>query len=693
MIYLVSKELKPPSVDVKMMSIEDSLKLVRSWPVVQFDTETTGLDPHECSLTSMQFGYKDFKTGESTQIVVDCGSVDPKLYKDAIEKSYLIGHNLKFDLQFLFNHGIIPLELYDTMICEQCLYIGYGPKEMKMNLGAVLQRHTDFTLDKSFQKEIAAQGLTDEGIVYAANDVKYLQDIRRDQMEIAEGRKCLKAFAVENRCVPAMAYLEWCGIRMDEAKWTAKMANDKKDLDEKVRRLNEFVLKDERLKGFIDTQVVPSLFEDEGGESWKPKVTVLWSSPAQVVPVFKALGFNTEIFDKEKKRTKDSVQEKYLTVQTGICDEFLKLYFDYKGAYKNVTAYGQNFINQINPDTGRIHTVFRQIGTVTGRMASGDNRYNKDLAKRKKLFPYQVRYCNLQNLPAREEAGKIARACFIPEEGNAFISCDYSAEESRVSADVWDDPKLLHALRNGIDTHNLYAKMCFPEELKDVDVKDVKKVRPDLRQAAKAAEFATNYGSDGSSIALSIGMSVEKAKAMVKGIVDGLTGMKRYKEKAGKFLKDRGYLVINQTTGHRIYWPTWGRWKADENRFDLSFWNEYGALHKGTGDSVEREVKWYLNQKHEWLGKNVLNYPIQGGSAVVLKQAAGDFFRWIVRHNLFGVVKFCVFVHDEICCECPKDMSEKIGKVMEDIMEKAAAKYYHRLPIPAECSIGDHWIH
>ena len=64
-----------------------------------------------------------------------------------------------------------------------------------------------------------------------------------------------------------------------------------------------------------------------------------------------------------------------------------------------------------------------------------------------------------------------------------------------------------------------------------------------------------------------------------------------------------------------------------------------------------------------------------------------------MKNGYFGTILFCVFVHDEIDCECPKEIAEDFAKVMQDIMEKAAAKYYKKLPIPAEASIGDHWIH
>ena len=691
MIYVVSNTIKPPD-NVKLLSIEESIKMISSWPVVQFDTETTGLDPHINKLTSLQFGYKDYASDTTTAIVVDCNSIQPELYKEVIESSFLIGHNIKFDIEFLFNHNIIPMKVYDTMICEQTLYLGYPAGTVKFNLADVLLRNTGIEIDKSFQSQIALKGLTTEGIIYAAHDVMYLQDIRKSQMLIAKSRKCVNAFIVENNVVPAIAYLEWCGVHLDEEKWKAKMAKDKKELSACKEALDNYVYSNTKLNTkFVSTVTQLDIFNSDA----KPDITINWNSPKSVVSVFQALGFDTKIFDKNTSSIKDTVLEKEISTQKGIDDTFLKLYYDFKGAEKNVSTYGQGHLNLVNPKTNRLHTTFHQIGTVTGRMSCGGRgAYNKDLAYYKMINPMDVKYVNLQQLPARGEDGIICRSCYMASsDKTVFLSCDYSAEESRVQADVWNEKSLLDAFEHGIDTHNLYAKMCFPEELKDVDVKDVKKVHPELRQAAKSAEFAVAYGSNGASIATSIGMSREKAMKMVQGIIEGMPGMAAFKKTTVSFLKAHGYIIINQYTGHRIYWNKWAEWKEQQSRMDESFWADYYQNHVDTEDEVCQLVQRHNALSYEWFNKNVLNYPIQGGSAIVLKQALSDLFRWIVKNGYFGKILFCVVVHDEICAECPKELSEMFTTILQDTMKNASAKYYKKLPIPAECSVGDHWIH
>ena len=695
MIYLVSNDIKTTSTDIQSLSVEDSLKMIQSWPVVQYDSETTGLDPHICDMTSMQFGYKDFKTGISDQIVVDCKSIDPKLYKSTIENSLLIGHHLQFDLKFLYNYSITPLNVYDTMIIEQLFYLGYKPGAVSYNLHDVLLRNTGIELDKSFQKQIATKGLTEKGIRYAAGDVIYLQDIRKVQLEIAKSRNCIGAVYVENRFVPAIAYLEWCGIHLDEEKWKDKMQNDQKRLKECLDKLNNYVISHTKLNDeFVSTYTQLDLFNTSVAG---PECTVDWASPKQVIPVFQSLGFNTKTKDKKTKKEKDSVEESFISNQRGIADDFLDIYFDYKDAEKKVNSYGQGHLNLINPKTGRLHTEFRQFGTVTGRMASGGDKdkgkENKDLARYKGLDPDEVRFVNFQNLPARGEEGKITRACFTAEKGNIFVSCDYSAEESRVSADVWNEKSLLDAFDQGIDTHNLYAKIFFPKELEGIDVKDVKKLRPDLRQSAKYLEFESAYGGKGYASAAKLGLEPDVVLESMSQLQKVMKGMAAFKKKEGKFLKDHGYLVINQKTGHRIYWPQWAEWKAVEDRFDRTFWNEYRAVHQGTGDQVAQMVKKHIAQGEGWFEKNVLNYPIQGGSAIILKQAAGDLFEWVVKNGYFGKILFCVFVHDEIDAECPNELKDIFPKTLEQIMEKAAAKYHKRLPIPAEVEVASYWVH
>lgn len=75
-----------------------------------------------------------------------------------------------------------------------------------------------------------------------------------------------------------------------------------------------------------------------------------------------------------------------------------------------------------------------------------------------------------------------------------------------------------------------------------------------------------------------------------------------------------------------------------------------------------------------------------------MKDAMTTLFNWIVDNGYFGVIHICVSVHDEINCDYPEEI-ENFPKVLTNIMESSAAKYCKSLPIPAEASVGDYWIH
>ena len=119
MIYLVTNQLMLFD-DIKCISVEESLNIIKEWSFIQYDSETSGKDCHLCTLLCAQFGSPD---GE-IQIVVDTVTIDIKHYKKVLETKLLVGQNLKFDLQFLYNYGITPTMIYDTMIVEQFLHLG-----------------------------------------------------------------------------------------------------------------------------------------------------------------------------------------------------------------------------------------------------------------------------------------------------------------------------------------------------------------------------------------------------------------------------------------------------------------------------------------------------------------------------------------------------------------------------------------
>lgn len=490
MIYVVTNQTQLfEQKEYRIISQERSIEMLNSWEnMVQFDTETDDLDPHIGNLLTMQFGDIN---GED-QILIDCTTVNPACYKEVIEKKFLIGQNLKFDLKWLFNYNIVPLKLWDTMIVEQLLYLGFPdfmvganrniideyadwyednswklenkePEEKKtilfeeiphvanfiyyhsgVSLKSLCYRYLGEDMDKTVRGQIRYRGLDLSVIVYACTDVKHLYKIMQAQQARLKAAGSLLAAKVECEFVPCIAYYEWCGAMLDIPLWQEKMRQDYAKLKEAYDALNDFVVNygDER---FINRAVQLDLFADPN-EEVKPECTINWQSAKQVIPFLTLLGFDCRGIDKKTKEEKDTIDAKVLSPQKGINDEFLKIYFEYTESYKVCSTYGQQYINAVNPRTQRIHTEFRQLGTDTGRLACGSTKINEGLAKLKGL-PLS----NPKKPKAKGKKGDIAgvqmsktcsypqlqnlpndeltRRCFKAAPGNKMISCDYSGEE------------------------------------------------------------------------------------------------------------------------------------------------------------------------------------------------------------------------------------------------------------------------
>ena len=716
MIYVVSgqKELFEDEL-FKQISVEESIGIIDKWNVIQFDTETTGRDAHVNNVLSAQFGNKK----ENIQIVVDVTTISINIYKEVLENKFIIGQNLKFDLQFLYNYSIIPRHVYDTMIVEQLLYLGFpyislSPDEYKegkydypyhesidkygnvtynlsFSLASILNKRFSIYMDKTIRGQIIWRGLDAEVIKYAANDVVYLEDIMWSQIEDCKKKDCLIGAKLECNFVPVIAYLEWCGIKLDITKWKEKMKNDEASLEEYKNKLNHFITDNnltkyyhiDRQGSLFDMNMMPGITYNT-----EPICTINWDSSSQVVKLAKDLGFDTKVQDKKTGENKDSVLEKVLKGQKGINDKFLELYFGYKAASKVCSTYGQGHLNAINPRTGRIHTVYKQLGAASGRMSCGSKQSNNDLAKLKKLKPSEVSYPNIQQLPADEPT----RSSFVSEKDNMFVSCDYSALESRLGADIYNEPAMINEYLHGSgDIHSLVAKACFPKQLEGIEVKDIKRLRPDLRKKAKGPEFAMQFGGSPMAIQSSLGCTIEEAEEIADAYWKTFAGIANFKSKGSRDVRRLGYVLMCKYTGHKMYWWDHNRWLEKQKSYTQDFWEEYRQYHKGTNDNVAKDVREHFQAASKW-DRMALNSVTQGTGIIILKTAMTNLFNWIVDNNYFNIIKIVALVHDEACVEYPKTFKE-FPKILEKFMEDAAAKFCKKVPIPAEAEVSTYWVH
>lgn len=686
MIYFVTGQ-KPlfENEAYKVISVEESLRLLNPLTVVGIDTETQGFSPFLKKLLLLQLGNRDF------QVVIDCTTIDVTRYKEYIESDRLfIGWNLKFDVKFLFYHGIIPNKLYDGFIAEKIRWLGYPSGMHSMSLKSAGETYLGIELDKSVRGEIIwRKELTDSIIIYAANDVKYLEDIMNKQLEILLPRGQKLALEVENKAILPTAYFEFCGVKLDIEKWEAKMVKDQEILNEAKERLDNFVVdmykEDKRLAKFIKI-VEPDLF---GFVKAGPACNINWNSSKQVIPFLESLGFKLETRDKTTGGIKKSVDATIIEGQKNV-HPIAEVYLEFKAAQKVTSTYGQNFLDLINPKTGRIHTSFNQIGTDTHRYSSGGGD-DKEVIPGKK-----VPLVNLQNLPADAET----RACFCAEKGNKWISADYSGEESVILANIAKDAAMIDLFTNGCgDLHSLVAKMVYPEELRDIPVEDIKKLRPDLRKKAKAPEFTFAYGGDANTLVGRDHIPEEEARQIEANYRRGFKGVAAYQAYQRKIVMQLGYINTCPEVGYRAYIYDYDELKATQDKFSKDFWNTYRRL-KVTDptNSIVKEVRHYFKRKSA-SERQSINYPIQSRGSAIFKICAVNLFNWVVKNGLFGKVKFCIPAHDEFNIEAPEEIAEEVANKLHECMIKAGKFICKIVPLDAEISrlkdgnLPTYWVH
>lgn len=664
MIYLVTKQQSLWTSDrYKVISAEEALELLAPLSVVELDTETMGLDPYTKELLTVQLGCAEF------QVVIDCTSVDIYLFKEYMEnpQRMFLGWNIKFDLKFLYHQRIIPLRVYDGYLAEKLLWLGYPAGMHEMSLKAASINYLGVDMDKSVRGKIIQTGLTEDVIVYAAGDVSYLGKIRDKQLIELEKKGLLKAIDFENEFVKCLAYIEYCGAKLDVDKWKIKMATDLNNLEKYEAELNEWVEESEYSSKYCSVNIQGDLFN---GFDTKPRCHINWTSSQQVIPLFEELGLNLKVLDKKTKHYKKSVDIKVVEPQASK-SPLIPIYIKYKKAAIIVNTFGQKFLNLINPVTGRIHANFNQLGTDTGRLSSTEP--------------------NLQNLPHDAQT----RACFVSDKGNRWISADYSGQESYLMASMANDEAMLDELINGSgDLHSLTAKMVFQQIPRDMPLKDIKKNFKDLRQEAKGYEFCFNYGGQDSTLIRNYGLDAKRAKEIYENYMSGFAGLKRYQDFRRVDVMRKGYILLSKITGHKAYIYDYDELKRQmEKQDDPDFWAYYREMKQENPECDTVQGVRRLARRKAESEKQSINYPIQAAGALCFKLASIKLFNWLLKNGLLFKVKYCIPVHDEINLEAPDEISEEVADILVKCMVSAGKPFCTRAQLGADVEIGDHWIH
>ena len=202
----------------------------------------------------------------------------------------------------------------------------------------------------------------------------------------------------------------------------------------------------------------------------------------------------------------------------------IELILSYRQYTKLQSTYVEGLIRAVGSD-GRIHSVFKQTETKTGRISS--------------IEP------NLQNIPVRTELGRNMRRFFAAEEGRVLIDADYSQIELRILSAMSDDKNMQEAFKEGKDIHTSTAAQVFdmPEDM----------VTPEMRRAAKAVNFGIVYGIGAYSLAKDIGVSVPQADRYIKSYLNNYSGVRDFMAECTEKAEKTGY--AETMLGRRRYIP------------------------------------------------------------------------------------------------------------------------------------------
>ena len=302
--------------------------------------------------------------------------------------------------------------------------------------------------------------------------------------------------------------------------------------------------------------------------------------------------------------------------------EIVAKILEYRMLTKLYSTYLEGILNTISSD-GKIHTIYTQALTRTGRLSS--------------IEP------NLQNIPARNEYGRLIRKAFVPEENSIILSSDYSQIELRVFAHLSNVKELIDAFNNNLDIHTKTAMDIF-----NVDMNDI---TPLMRRQAKAVNFGILYGISSYGLSEDLKISPSEAKKFMDKYFETYPGIKDYMQK----LIDDAYL----------------------KGYSITLMNR------------RRNIEELKNTNHniKSMGERMaLNTPIQGTSADILKKAMIEIDNIFTKENIKS--KMLLQVHDELIFNVYNDEIDKVKEIVKDTMENT-----YKLSVPLKVSIntGNNW--
>ncbi|MBW6524039.1 DNA polymerase I [Sphingomonas sp. RHCKR47] len=485
---------------------------------VALDTETTGKDPMAADLVGISIAlapnracYVPLAHGGSDMFAERPAQLDAALVlgklKPLLEDAGVlkIGHNFKYDLIVLDRAyaaaGLGPVTiapLDDTIVMSFDLDAGLHGHGMD-ELAATHLQHSCIAYKDVVGTGKKALGFHEVDLKaatrYAAEDADVTLRLWRRFKPRLPAESATRVYEMVDRpLVPVIARMEQRGIMVDRERLAALSA----DFTTQIAALEVVV---HELAGGPFTigspkQLGDVLFERlglKGGRKGKSGV------------------YSTDVNELERLAAdKDSAGA-----------EIARKVLDWRGLTKLKNTYTDTLQEQINADTGRVHTSYSLTGAQTGRLSSSDP--------------------NLQNIPIRQEVGRQIRDAFVAQPGHVILAADYSQIELRLAAHMADVPALKQAFANGDDIHSLTAQELFGE------------VTRDNRARAKTINFAILYGISRWGLAGRLDISADEAQAMIDRYFDRFPGINRYIAETLTGVRERGFTTT--LFGRKTHFP------------------------------------------------------------------------------------------------------------------------------------------
>lgn len=509
-------EVRPePAIDRSLYETVTSEEALDRWIAVArargylaIDTETDGRDcvsanlvgislAVECNLACyipLEHGGDDMFAERPEQLSADLvlAKLKPLLEDPAILK---IGHNLKFDWVLLDRRGICMRPYDDTLVMSFDLNAGGLASHGMDDLARQHLDHQCLTYKEvcgTGQKQIKFNAVPlDRATEYAAEDADVtLRLWKRFKARLPVERVTQVYEQVDRPMVEVLARMERDGVKVDRV----QLHGLSSEFNVQINALEEQICGEAGCKFTIGSpkQLGDILFDKMGLKGGRKGKSGVWS---------------TDVNEMERLQ------------REGV--PIARMVLDWRQLTKLKSTYTDTLQEQINAETGRVHTSYSLSGAQTGRLASSDP--------------------NLMNIPIRTEIGRRIRDAFIAEPGHVVLAADYSQIELRLAAHIADVPQLREAFARGDDIHSLTAQELFGE------------VTRDTRASAKTINFAILYGISRWGLAQRLMISAEEAQDMIDRYFNRFPGVRNYIHATLNFARETGFTTT--LFGRKTHFP------------------------------------------------------------------------------------------------------------------------------------------